>query len=426
MPTVTLVIMADDLTGATDAALAFTKLGARTDVWLDRPDSLDGADVAAIDLDTRTLTPAAAAERARDLLRALPPGVTLVKKIDSTLRGNIAAETEALLAVREHSVALVVPAHPKNGRVQRDGVLYLDGTPVHETDFGRDLFAPVRSSDVRRHLPEGPAAVVAAPSVLGGTAFERDVAAAVRSGVRSIAIDAESENDLCAIAALAASDARYVCVGSAGLLEALAPLALRDRVTTSAEGRFSEVAKPVLFVIGSLSEETRLQIARFATAGGFTEMIDPRMVLIDEGGSRSQASTIRIQSALAAGSDVLVALSSDRTDVEAALSMGRLHGFDVPTTSRELRERFVELVAPAVPVGGCVVLSGADIARAFLMTVRARGVHLLGQAIAGVPFGRAVERDLSLVFKAGSSGDPDTYDAIARAARGATARSEAL
>ncbi len=423
MPTATLVIVADDLTGATDAALAFTKLGARTDVWLDRPDTLAGADVAAIDLDTRTLPPAAAAERVRDLLRFLPRDVTLAKKIDSTLRGNVAAETEALLAARDGSVALVVPAHPKNGRVQRGGVLYVDGAPVHETDFGRDLFAPVRSSDVRGHLPEGPTAVLAAPSALGSrAAFESELREAVRGGARAIAIDVESEEDLTAVAACAGRDGRYVCVGSAGLLEALASPLLRNGAERSAEEPRAALAEPVLFVIGSLSEKTRLQIAHFSGNGGFTEMIDPRTVLIDEGGSRSHASTARIESALAAGRDVLVALSSDRTDVEAALSMGRLHGFDVPTTSRELRERFVELVAPAVPIGGTVVLSGADIARSFLVHARVRGIHMLGEAIPGIPVGRAIDRELTLILKAGGAGDPDAYDAIAGAARIASAR----
>jgi uncharacterized protein YgbK (DUF1537 family) len=429
MPSATLVILADDLTGATDAALAFTKLGARTDVWLDRPRTLSGADVAAIDLDTRTLPPAEAGARVRAVLRGLPPGVTLVKKIDSTLRGNVAAETEALLAEREDKIALVVPAHPKNGRVQRGGVLFVDGLPVAETAFGRDLFAPVRSSDVRHHLPGCGTAVIAAPGILGnGGALAREIGSAVRAGARAIALDAETEDDLAAIAALDSDDGRYVWVGSAGLLEALAPRLLRERFAAASDGFASSAAavRPVLFVIGSLSEMTRLQIARFAESGGVTEMIDPRTVLIDEGGSRSKASTQRIESALAAGSDVLVALSSDRTDVEAALSMGRLHGFDVPTTSRELRERFVELVAPVLPKAGTVVLSGADIARTFLRTVGVDAMRLVGEAVPEIPLARALERDLSIVAKAGGAGSPDTYHAISRAARSSTARSEAL
>ena len=177
MTTTALVILADDLTGASDAAIPFARLGARASLCLDLPGDLCDVDVAAIDLDTRTTPPAVAAERIRSLVRALPPQTQLVMKIDSTLRGNIKTEVEALLAARDAALAIVVPAHPKLGRVQRDGVLFLDGKPVAETDFGEDLFAPVRASDVRTHLPE-PAVVLPAPSTLGN-AFENEIERAV-------------------------------------------------------------------------------------------------------------------------------------------------------------------------------------------------------------------------------------------------------
>jgi len=414
-----LVILADDLTGATDAAVAFAKRGARTDVWLDRPRALSDVDVAAIDLDTRALPPVAAADRVRTLLSALPPGVRLAKKIDSTLRGNIAAETDALLAGREGAVAIVVPAHPHNGRVQRDGILLVDGLPVHESDFGRDLFTPVGSSDVRRHLPEGRTALISAPGMLGGrAALARELTAAVGGGARAVTIDAQTEDDLTAIAALVAEDGRYICVGSAGLLEAFAPCVLGG--VAAARGNPApargSVRHPVLFVIGSLSSMTHSQIARFSDCGGTTEMIDPRTILIDEGRARSQAIAARIDAALGADEDVLVALSSDRSDVEAALSMGRLHGFDVPTTSRALRERFVELVAPLLAKAGTVVLSGADVARTFLARAGIEGVRIIGEATANIPLARAIGSDVLVVTKAGGSGTPQTYLDIARGA----------
>lgn len=420
MTSASLVILADDLTGATDAAVQFAKLGARTDVWLDRPGMLSDCDVAAIDTNTRALPSAAAAECLRALLAALPRDVALLKKVDSTLRGNIAAETEALLAARDGSIAIVVPAHPKNGRVQRAGRVLVDGIPVHETDFGRDLFAPVRFSDVRRHLPERDTALLAAPSASDPVSFADAFAAAVRGGARTIAIDAETQEDLAAIAGLAEEAAgRYVWVGSAGFLEALAPVLLRARLAENGRPAVSTAAlvEPVLFVIGSLSAMTRRQIACFAESGGVTEMIDPRTVLIDEGGSRARESTHRIEKALAAGSDVLVALSSDREDVEAALTMGRLHGFDGPTTSRELRERFVELVEPALAKAGSVVLSGADVARTFFVTTGITGIRLLGEAVVDIPFARALDRDVLVVTKAGGSGTPETYRDIAREAK---------
>ena len=413
MTTVPLVILADDLTGASDAALPFAELGAETTVRLDRPHGDAWSEVVAIDLDTRALPPAVAAERIGSLLRELPPQARLLKKIDSTLRGNIAAELDVLRSARAGAIAIVVPAHPRLGREQRDGMLFLDGTPVDATAFGQDLFAPARESDVRRHLPEG-AIVLGAPSVLGGS-FENAFTRAVGDGARVVTIDARNEEDLRAIAELATHDDSYLWAGSAGLFEALAPRLWRGAAGSAAAATVPtpvDLRSPVLLAIGSLSAMTRLQIGRFAAAGGVTVMVDPRTILIDEGGSRAHALTRNVERALGDGRDVLVALSSDREDVEAALSMGRLHGFDVPSTSRELRERFVEVVMPALAKAGTVVLSGADVARTFLQAAGIHGFRLIGEAAPDIPLARALERDVLLVPKGGSAGTPETYRAI--------------
>ena len=234
--------------------------------------------------------------------------------------------------------------------------------------------------------------------------------------MRAISIDARSEDDLRAIAALAARDARYLWVGSAGLLEALAPVFLRDRKLTGVARSHDAIVSPVLFAIGSLSAMTRAQISDFVRTGGVTELVDPRTILIDEGGSRARAIALRIESALGAGRDVLVALSSDRADVQAALSMGRLHGFDVPTTSRELRERFVEVVLPSLEKAGSVVLSGADVARTFLRAAGIESLSLAGEAAPDIALARAAGRATLFIPKGGGAGIPQTYrDIVSRA-----------
>lgn len=393
-----LVVIADDLTGASDAGLQFAKFGARTAVWIDPATAFGDVDVTVIDLDTRVVSPGVAAQRMRAALGALPPGATIVKKIDSTLRGNITAELETLRHAQPGKTAIVVPAYPKNGRVQRDGVVYVDGTPVHETDFGRELLTPVRSCRIRDYLPRESSAVVASAA---------GIASAVDRGSRAIAVDAERDEDLAAIAELAA-DERFLWVGSAGLLEFLAPALVGPPARVRDEAA-PEVRDPILFVIGSLSETTRRQMTQYAQSGGLTEIVDPRTVLIDEGRGRAEIVAERIRTTLAAGDDLLVALSSDRRDVEAALALGRAHGYDALTTSLELRERFVALVQRAVPLAGAVVLSGADVARSFCFAAGVRGMRLLREAAPGIPLARGLGRELLLVPKAGGSGTTDAY-----------------
>lgn len=118
---VDLAIIADDLTGALDAAAPFAVRGIRTVVALS-PAALPaalatGARVIGVSTDSRDLAPEAATKAVRLAISLLPAGTALFKKVDSRLKGNIAAELDAI----EYERSLVVPAIPEFGRVTRNG-----------------------------------------------------------------------------------------------------------------------------------------------------------------------------------------------------------------------------------------------------------------------------------------------------------------
>lgn len=119
---VRLAIIADDLTGALDAAAAFAGSGARVRVAV-RPTALSsallGADVVAVSTNSRDLGPEAAAQAVAGVLASLPPGIRLFKKVDSRLKGAVAAELAAFGPVP----LLMVPALPEFGRIVRDGAV---------------------------------------------------------------------------------------------------------------------------------------------------------------------------------------------------------------------------------------------------------------------------------------------------------------
>src|SRR5579862_6379720 len=110
-------ILADDLTGATDTGLQFAKCGRRTSVCLTWPAN-PACDVLVYDADSRNRPVADARERAQAATRSLlgAGAKRLYKKIDSTGRGNLGAEIEAMLRVSSASSALVCPSFPQLGR----------------------------------------------------------------------------------------------------------------------------------------------------------------------------------------------------------------------------------------------------------------------------------------------------------------------
>ena len=129
----TLAILADDLTGACDSAVAFARRGLATRVLLAaRPvaaDSPERVDVVAVDADTRRLSRRLAVSRTTIAARALrtPEATRLFKKVDSTLRGHVGAEILACLRAWEMPLALLCPAFPATGRWVQGGEIFVDG-----------------------------------------------------------------------------------------------------------------------------------------------------------------------------------------------------------------------------------------------------------------------------------------------------------
>lgn len=144
-----LAIIADDLTGALDSAAPFALRGLRSVVALTPgalPDALArGADIVAVSTDSRELAPEPARAAVAACRAQLPADVTIFKKVDSRLKGNIAAELDAIA----HRRALVVPAIPAFGRWVHNG--HLGGFGVDEpVDIAARLGAHARTA----HIPD--------------------------------------------------------------------------------------------------------------------------------------------------------------------------------------------------------------------------------------------------------------------------------
>src|SRR5919109_4788649 len=89
-----ILIIADDLTGAADSAVPFRQVGLPT-VVLARPAGhqlcWQRGQVVSLSLNTREASPAAVRrvwQRHAATIRALAPGTLIYQKIDSTLRGH--------------------------------------------------------------------------------------------------------------------------------------------------------------------------------------------------------------------------------------------------------------------------------------------------------------------------------------------------
>lgn len=131
-----LAIVADDLTGALDSAEPFARVGfsvvVATSIAAIDTLSEQAPDVVAVNTDSRALAPEAAAMAIRQAwarLGRFEPEI-LFKKIDSRMKGNVAAEVAALAEASGRHGAIVAPAIPAMGRVVHGGLVSGFGVDV--------------------------------------------------------------------------------------------------------------------------------------------------------------------------------------------------------------------------------------------------------------------------------------------------------
>jgi len=239
------LVIADDLTGACDAAVAFRRRGMETIVAVGSGIvERTGGKVLGLSTDSRDLGPAEAEARVRSSATQFTerPRV-LFKKIDSLLRGNAGWEIRAALDAFGCEVAILTPAFPEMHRIVRNGLLYLEGVP----DW--------RPIDVQAHLKsQGLEHLVHVQC--------EAVQDAIRRGSRYISVETTCNQDLEVITRSALeSGKRILWAGSAGLAAAVAAgLDQAGCGVAAGRERPSASGRPVLFCIGTNHSITAIQV----------------------------------------------------------------------------------------------------------------------------------------------------------------------
>lgn len=147
-----LVIIADDLTGALDTGVQFSKKNMSTIVTTDLnfnfEDICKEADVVVVDTESRHIPAAEAKERVKSVLSKFNKKEIrfFYKKTDSTLRGNLGSEVEGFIEGLNINEVSFIPAFPSGKRTVKDGVLYVSNVKLAETQFAMDILNPVTDS----------------------------------------------------------------------------------------------------------------------------------------------------------------------------------------------------------------------------------------------------------------------------------------
>lgn len=426
-----IVIVADDLTSATDCGVQMMTGGHRTVIPL-RPDCEvpEGAGIVALDSDSRDLSPQAAYGATRDAFRGFgpDPGAAVYKSIDSTLRGNLGAELDAILDAGGFDAAVIAPAFPTYGRTTRNGRQFLDGRPLDETEFASDPTAPVTSAEIAVRFAEQSrrrAALVPLDLQRAGRAAVLDVLRQRRrAGDELFICDAMTEEDLEALAGLVGGlPGRFLWVGSTGLSRYVpAAVGLKPQGTRRVR---PAAAGCVLVVAGSASETTRAQLDLCVGKAGFVEIqVDSRAIA--KGGDHERDELDRVGRLLEAAVEgsvaVALTLTAGRDDIAATRALATRHGRAADRIETDLARILGRLTAELLESGAKVkglVLTGGTTAKMTVSQLHADLIEILDEIEPGIPLGRMSGRgDLLVVTKAGGFGGPRALlESVERIAR---------
>ena len=218
------IVIADDLTGGNATGVLLRKMNYQADTVLNLgavdPALIKYSDCVVYPTDSRGVSPKEAYRRVREACKVLAAdGVKIyTHRIDSTLRGNLGSETDAMLDfLGEDYIAIAAPCFPATARIVCGGYMLVEGIPLHQTNIAIDPKTPVLTSDVAA-LFRGQSKYKVAPVMMdelmkGEEWLSGRLKALAADGVRTVTLDCITQDDLELIAsALIASGLKFIAV----------------------------------------------------------------------------------------------------------------------------------------------------------------------------------------------------------------------
>lgn len=414
-----LVLIADDLTGACDAGVQFSRCGLKTEVLLSHYEMNrigDNAEAYAINADTRALSKEKAYDRSLSIglfLQTL--GIDRIyKKLDSTLRGHPGVELDAFMDAHKIELAMVIPSYPANGRFVLDGSLYiLPHQKLSPFLKDEDIIAGEKKClDILSLFQVEMKKAAERVSAYELRDSPSNVALKINKlrndGIEVILFDAVSENDLRSIAFVCSQmDSNYITAGSAGFAPYFSSYNALNCINRTIELHRGYY----LFTIGTCNPVTREQVN----------------AVVDQ--NRSQLITVNTEEALNNSrhelnriTEKVLSLVQRKEDLESlVIAVDSLFGLSpVNSTNMSIQsgEIITKLLGDAVEVLSRktairgLVVSGGETALQVCRKVDADGIRLLTDVEEGVPAGiimGGVIHGMPLVTKAGGFGSKAVF-----------------
>ena len=409
------IVIADDLTGSNATCSLFKKIGLRAASILKLQGDINyDVDVISYSTASRGLDKEEAYKKVSEAIKILKNKDVLVynKRIDSTLRGNIGTEINAMLDnLEDDRIAVVIPSYPDSGRIVVNKTMLVNGVLLENSDAGKDPKTPIKTSCVESLIQKG---IKYSSTYFTLSDIEQPIEEIVKKiqeaikKSRVLIFDAVNNEDIIKISkAIIHSDINIVTVDPG-------PFTLYYSKELQKK---NHLEKKILMVIGSVTATTKKQIEYILQE---EDIFLVKMKVEDF--FEKETCLKEIERVIAyikkgiASYDLFLVTTSPIGDEKKADLQKLAENLNTTveeiskTIANTLTETIVKILKETQKFEG-IYSSGGDITIALLEKLKAIGVEIREEVIPLAAYGRIIGGDfpnLKLVSKGGMVGDEKT------------------
>ncbi len=424
--------VADDFTGTASAGTLLAQQGVKTGLFFD-PETLENfestntLDAIYVSSGSRHLSPEKAYDQVNRATKSLQAmGVRYFsKKIDTTLRGGIGYEIDAMLdLLNNDTVAIMVTAMPQSKRICVGGYSLIDNVILTETPVANDVRTPVKESYVPSLLQKQTNRKIALVNITqvaeSSEAAKQAMAEARENGAEIIIVDAITLEHLDNIAkACCKLNWNVLAVDPGAFTMKLAQHRnLTKKVTDKIVPKTNyNNEKTALFVVGTPNPSTRTQVDKLCKDCVSNKRITVSPTALLEGGKTAKTEIDKVTTRVVAlfheqeRARSIVIESINNGNVLNLEEEDKKYGYEADESSRLINEGLAFITNAVLSTVGQdrvagLILTGGDTMESICRKIGVTCIQALDNIIAQVDVGKIIGRydGLPLIVKGGFCG----------------------
>lgn len=418
------VVIADDLTGANATGVLLKKMNykAYTVMNAERIElsALADCDCVLYPTDSRGVDAEVAYNRVHNVCKLLKSDDVKVysKRIDSTLRGNLGSETDAMLdCLGDAYVAVVAPCFPASGRIVIGGYMLVEGIPLHKTNIAIDPKTPVKISEVSVLFEQQSKYKVDAilmKDLMHGKHYLADLMKEkVNAGCRILTLDCVTQEDLDLIADAVITSKLPIVAVDPGVFTATLS---RKLIVPSQKKEKNKI----LAVVGSVNPNTKVQMEElWLSQRTHNVFVNTRELLEDEDRREQEIERVTAEILAECERNVVSTVTGDGIYPENRIDFKPYmehYGCSLDEVTGRINSSLAEItyrIFKAEPTFKGLYTSGGDVTVSVCERFQTAGLSLMDEVLPLAAYGQFLKGEFNgvhIITKGGSQGGRDAIN----------------